>query len=150
MALVTLTVHDAVLLPSDVVTVTDAVPAALAVTTPLLETVATDVLLDDHETLVFVALEGETVAVRVPELPATRLIVDRFKETPVTEIVAAVTETVQVAFLKPSEVVQVIVAEPAALAVTVPSEVTEATEELLDDQPTLLSVAFDGLTVATS
>ena len=150
MALVTLTVHDAVLLPSDVVTVTDAVPAALAVTTPLLETVATDVLLDDHETLVFVALEGETVAVRVPELPATRLIVDRFKETPVTEIVAAVTETVQVAFLKPSEVVQVIVAEPAALAVTVPSEVTEATEELLDDQLTLLFVALDGLTVATS
>ena len=150
MALVTLTVHDAVLLPSDVVTVTDAVPAALAVTTPLLETVATDVLLDDHETLVFVALEGETVAVRVPELPATRLIVDRFKETPVTEIVAAVTETVQVAFFDPSVVVQVIVAEPAALAVTIPSEVTEATEELLDDQLTLLSVAFDGLTVAVS
>ena len=150
MALVTLTVHDAVLLPSDVVTVTDAVPAALAVTTPLLETVATDVLLDDHETLVFVALEGETVAVRVPELPATRLIVDRFKETPVTEIVAAVTETVQVAVFAPSVVVQVIVAEPAALAVTVPSEVTEATEELLDDQLTLLFVALDGLIVATS
>lgn len=150
MALVTLTVHEAVLLPSDVVTVIDAVPAALAVTTPLLETVATDVLLDDHETLVFVALEGETVAVRVPELPATRLIVDRFKETPVTEIVAAVTETEQVAFLDPSVVVQVIVAEPAVLAVTIPSEVTEATEELLDDQSTLLSVAFDGLTVAVS
>ena len=150
MALVTLTVHDAVLLPSDVVTVTDAVPAALAVTTPLLETVATDVLLEDHETLVFVALEGETVAVRVPELPATRLIVDRFKETPVTEIVAAVTETVQVAVFAPSVVVQVIVAEPAALAVTVPSEVTEATEELLDDQLTLLFVALDGLIVATS
>ena len=150
MALVTLTVHDAVLLPSDVVTVIDAVPAALAVTTPLLETFATDVLLDDHETLVFVALEGETVAVRVPELPATRLIVDRFKETPVTEIVAAVTETVQVAVFAPSVVVQVIVAEPAALAVTIPSEVTEATEELLDDQLTLLFVALDGLTVATS
>ena len=150
MALVTLTVHDAVLLPSDVVTVTDAVPAALAVTTPLLETAATDVLLDDHETLVFVALEGETVAVRVPELPATRLIVDRFKETPVTEIVAAVTETVQVAVFAPSVVVQVIVADPAPLAVTVPSEATDATEELLDDQLTLLFVALDGLTVATS
>ena len=150
MALVTLTVHDAVLLPSDVVTVIDAVPAALAVTTPLLETAATDVLLDDHETLVFVALEGETVAVRVPELPATRLIVDRSKETPVTEIVAAVTETVQVAVFAPSVVVQVIVAEPAPLAVTVPSDATEATEELLDDQLTLLFVAFDGLIVATS
>lgn len=150
MALVTVTVHDAVLLPSYVVTVIDAVPAALAVTTPLLETVATDVLLDDHETLVFVALEGEMVAVRVPELPATRLIVDRFKETPVTEIVAAVTETVQVAFFDPSVVVQVIVADPAPIAVTVPSEATEATEELLDDQLTLLFVAFDGLIVATS
>lgn len=150
MALVTVTVHEAVLLPSDVVTVIDAVPASFAVTTPLFDTVATDVLLDDHETPVLVALEGETVAVRLPVLPATRLIVERFKETPVTEIVAAVTETVQVAFFEPSCVVQVMVAEPAAFAVTTPEDETVATDVLLDDHVTALLEALEGETVAVS
>ena len=49
-----------------------------------------------------------------------------------------------------SEVLTVIVAVPADFAFTVPSEATVATEELLEDQSTLLSVAFNGLTVATS
>lgn len=48
-------------------------PAALAVTTPEEETVATDVLLDDQVTALLVALEGETVAVRVVVLPYSRL-----------------------------------------------------------------------------
>ena len=40
-------------------------PTAFAVTTPEEETVATDVLFDDHVTVLFVAFEGETVAVKV-------------------------------------------------------------------------------------
>ena len=42
-----------------------AVPAARAVTTPEDETVATDVLVDDQFTDLFVAFEGVTVAVSV-------------------------------------------------------------------------------------
>ena len=147
-AFLTVTEQEAVLFPSCVVQVIVAVPASFAVTTPLFDTVATDVLLDDHETPVLVALEGETVAVRFPVLPATRLIVERFKETPVTEIVAAVTETVHVAVLPPSSVRTVIVADPAALAVTTPLDKTVATEVLLEDHVTALLVALDGDTVA--
>ena len=51
------------LLPSAVVTVIVAVPGALAVTKPLLLTVATVVLLDFHVTFLFVVLLGVTVAV---------------------------------------------------------------------------------------
>ncbi len=58
------------------------------------------------------------------------------------------TVTAHVAFLAPSLVVTVIVAEPAAFAVTTPEEETVATEVLLDDHVTVLSVALDGLTVA--
>lgn len=145
-----MTVQVAVLPPSSVRTVIVAEPEAFAVTTPLDETVATDVLLDDQETPVFVALDGDTVAVRLPVLPATRLIVDRFKETPVTEIVAAVTETEQVAFFEPSCVVQVMVAEPAAFAVTTPEDETVATDVLLDDHVTALLEALEGETVAVS
>ena len=50
-------------LPSLALQVIVAVPADFAVTRPLLLTVATDVLLDDHVTLLSVALLGETVAV---------------------------------------------------------------------------------------
>ena len=41
------------------------VPAALAVTTPAEDTVATEVLLEDHVTDLSVALDGEIVAVNV-------------------------------------------------------------------------------------
>jgi len=149
-ALVTVTVQVAVLPPSSVRTVIVAEPAAFAVTTPPDETVATDVLLDDQKTPVFVALDGDTVAVRLPVLPATRLIVERFKETPVTETVPALTVTEQVAVLPPSDVVHVIVADPADLAVTVPSEETVATDVLLDDHVTALLVALVGETVGVS
>ncbi len=56
--------------PSTVVTVIVAVPAFFAVTTPDEDTVATVVLLDDHVTFWFVALEGETVAVSVLVWPS--------------------------------------------------------------------------------
>ena len=54
------------------------------------------------------------------------------------------------AVLLPSLVVTVILAEPADLAVTKPEEETVATEVLLEDQVTVLSVAFSGVTVAVS
>ena len=49
--------------PSVVVAVMVADPGDLAVTSPLLLTVATEVLLDFHVTVLLVALEGSTVAV---------------------------------------------------------------------------------------
>jgi hypothetical protein len=64
----TYTVHVAVLLPSAVVTVTVAVPAATGVTIPPL-TVATALLLVDQATVVLEALVGAMVAVRVPVAP---------------------------------------------------------------------------------
>ena len=56
--------------------------------------------------------------------------------------------TEHVAFLPPSVVMTVIVADPAAFAVTTPDEETVATDVLLDDQVTDLSVALEGVTVA--
>ena len=61
----------------------------------------------------------------------------------------AVTETEQVAVKLPSTVVTVMVAEPAALAVTTPP-LTEATLELVLDQVTFLLVALVGATVAVN
>ena len=144
----TVTEHVAVLDPSVVVTVIVAVPAALAVTTPLEDTVATVVLLDFHVTDLSVAFDGRTVAVKVCVSPT---VIDNevlFRLTPVTETVAADTVTVHFAVLAPSVVVTVIVEVPAAFAVTTPEEDTVATEVLLDDHVTDLSVAFDGNTVA--
>ena len=118
-ASVTVIVADAVLLPSAVVTVIFAVPAALAVTVPL-DTVATDVFDEDHVTFLFVAFEGEIVAVNVVVLPTSKVALVLFKDTPVTATVVdegCVTLTVAVALYEPSCVVTVIVAVPAALAV---------------------------------
>ena len=61
----TVTAHVAVLAPSTVVTVIVADPTPLAVTTPAEDTVATELLLDVHVTVLFVALAGVIVAVRV-------------------------------------------------------------------------------------
>ena len=58
-------------LPSAAVQVIVAEPLFTAVTLPLL-TVATEVLLLDHVTFLFVALLGETVALTVAELPLRR------------------------------------------------------------------------------
>ena len=144
----TLTEQVAVFPPSFVVAVTFAVPAALAVTTPEEDTVATEVLLDDHVTDLSVALDGVTVAVRVCVSPSIMVRLVLFKLTPVTETFCACTVTVHVAFFPPSVVVTVIVADPAAFAVTTPEEETVATEVLLEDHFTDLSVALVGETVA--
>ena len=147
---VTVTVQVAFFEPSCDVQVMVAEPVDLAVTTPEVETVATDVLLDDQLTALLVALEGETVAVRVAVFPSSKDKDVLSRETPVTEIVAFLTVTEQVAFFEPSAVVHVMVAEPAVLAVTVPSDATVATEVLLDDQETAVFVALLGEMVAVN
>ncbi len=48
-----------------------ALPTAIAFTTPFASTVATAVLELLHETFLFVALAGETLAVKLEELPTT-------------------------------------------------------------------------------
>lgn len=144
----TVTEQVAFLPPSLVVTVIVADPADLAVTTPEEDTVATDVLLDDHVTDLSVALDGVTVAVSVWVSPT---VIDKdviFILTPVTATVAADTVIEHVAVLLPSLVVTVMVAVPALFAETTPDEETVATEVLLEDHVTDLSVALDGVTVA--
>lgn len=59
----TVTVQTALWLPSVVVTVTSAVPAAFAVTKPELDTVATESLDEDHDTDLLEADDGATIAV---------------------------------------------------------------------------------------
>ena len=108
----TVTLHVALrLLPSAVVAVMVAVPTALAVTTPVLDTVATEVLELLHITLLLVAVDGVTVAVRVTVSFALSDAVVLFKEIPVAAV--ATTVTLQVALrLLPSVVVAVISAVP--------------------------------------
>ena len=75
----------AVLLPSCVVTVMVADPAATAVTSPAVLTVAMAVLLDAQVTTVFVAFVGARVAVNCCVPPAVILAEVGLTVTPVTE-----------------------------------------------------------------
>ncbi len=143
---VTVTEQVAVLPPLTVATVIVAVPAATAVTTPLF-IVATEGSLLDQLTDLFVALDGEIVSNNISVPPIERVMLDLFRITPVTGMVFGVTVTEQVAVLPPSTVATVIVAVPAATAITTPF-VTVATEGLLLDQVTSLLVASDGSIVA--
>jgi hypothetical protein len=61
--------HEDVFPPSVVVAVIVAVPVLFAVTVPLPFTVATDVLLLDHVTLLSEANAGDTCAIRVSVWP---------------------------------------------------------------------------------
>ena len=142
--------HIAFFPPSLVVTVIVTEPADLAVTTPEEDTVATDVLLEDQVTDLSVALDGVTVAVNVCVSPTVIVKDVMFRLIPVTEIVFALTVTAHVAVFAPSAVFTVIVADPAALAVTTPELETVATDVLLVDQVTDLFEAFEGVTVAVS
>ena len=63
---------------------------------------------------------------------------------------AAVTVMAHVAVFPPSAVFTVMVADPAAFAVTKPVELTPATDVLLDDQVTDWLVALDGVMVAAN
>lgn len=103
-----------------------AVPAALAVTLPL-ETVATLELDEDHVTV------PEAVAVNVDESPTVKESDDLFKDTE-SATADSLTVTTHVAETVPH--FAVMVAVPAALAVTLPFE-TLATLELLVDQVTV-------------
>jgi len=121
-----------------------AVPSATAVTFPELETVATEVL-DDFQETVWVELLGLTVAVRVVESPASSVTEELLREMDVVAISLEDTVTVQVSLTDPD--VAVMVAVPAATAVTTPELETVATEVLEDFQVTLWS-AVEGRTVA--
>ena len=125
-------------------------PAAFAVTLPLLSTVATVSLLLLHVTVLFVASSGFTVAVRVASFPAISSRVVWFSSTLCTGTVAGcpLTVTLQLALL-PSAVA-VMVAVPAALAVTLPLLSTSTISGLSLFQVTVLLVASLGFTVAVS
>ena len=127
------------------VTVIVVVPAFNAVTTPL-DTLATEELLLDQVTFLFVALLGLIVAVNVIVSPSNSVAEDLSNETPAT---FAITVTLQVAVLPPSSVVTVIVVVPAFTAVTLPFD-TVATDVLLLFQETFLLVALLGLIVAVN
>ena len=125
-----------------------AVPLLTAFTKPSLLTVATESLLVDHITFLFVASVGKTVAIKVSLPPTSNERVFLFKVTLVTGLF---TVTTHVSFLVESNCeVTVIVAVPALSAVTLPVLSTLATEPLLVDQVTFLFVALDGKTVAIS
>ena len=121
-----------------------AVPTFTADTFPFESTVATLELELVHVTFLFVAFSGATVAVNLSVPPISKDSEVLFNDTPVTDIVLALTVKAQVAFLLPSFVVTVIVAVPAAFAVTTPEDETVETEVLLDDQLTPFSEAFEG------
>lgn len=71
----TVTAHDLMKPPSTVVQVTDEVPCATAVTSPVELTVAIEGLLEDHVTDVLEASAGATVAVNWRVFAIARLIV---------------------------------------------------------------------------
>ena len=136
----TVTWHVAVLLPALAVMV--AVPTFFAITTPF-ETVAIVWSEELHVTVLSVALDGLTVAVRVTVSPALSDAVVLSKVTEVTSV--ATTVIWHVAVLLPA--LAVMVAVPTFFAITTPFETVAIvwSEEL---HVTVLSVALDGLTVA--
>ena len=144
-AFATVTVQVAVLSPAFAVMV--AVPSAFAVTVPP-STVAISGLSLVHVTVLSVALSGFTVAVRVAVFPAFSSRVVWFSSTLCTGTVAGcpLTVTLQLALL-PSAVA-VMVAVPAALAVTLPLLSTSTISGLSLFQVTVLLVASSGFTVA--
>lgn len=79
------------LLPSAVVTVIVALPTDFAVTRPVLLTVTTAVLLDDHVTVLSVVLSGDTVAVSCNVFSISMLAVVWLNVTPVANCGVTVT-----------------------------------------------------------
>jgi len=132
--------------PFDVLAVITAVPAALAVTSPVAETVATAVL-SLVQVIAPVAPAGVNVAVSCRVVFAVS--VAESGET-VMPVGGTVTVTIQFPDLPlPSVARAVIVAVPAATPVTTPDEFTVATAVLLLLQSSIRFVALDGRTVAT-
>ena len=94
-----------------------AVPAALAVTIPLLSTVATSVLLE-FQLKCWSEVDGAAVATMVSESPSV-MVNSVLSRT--TDSTASVTIILQLAVLAKSLVVTVILASPGATAVMLPS-----------------------------
>jgi hypothetical protein len=148
MLLLTVTVQDAFLPPSSVVTVMIAFPIALPAITPFV-TVATASLLLSHVTFWFVALEGVKMGVSVSIPPTERVVLVVFRDTLVTATEPALTVTAQESVLPPSTVVTVITAIPVALPVITPF-VTDAMVESSLFHLKDLFVALAGITTAVS
>jgi hypothetical protein len=122
-----------------------AVPAATAVTTPEL-TVATEVS-DDFQIRLSAVSLGFTVAVRVEVSPTARDSEVLLRDMYVVGTLEPVTVTLHVALLESA--MAVMVAVPAATAVTFPEESTVATDVLDEDQLTV-PLQLLGVTVAVS
>lgn len=137
-----------VLLPLIVVTVITADPAVIPVTRPVELTVATAVLFEAQLTVLIVAFAGDMVAVNCAVAPVPIVAVDGLTTTPVTgtieQLVIVITTE---AVFAPSVVVTVIVAEPNAIALSIPVELIKAMEGLLEVHFTVLIVAFDGVII---
>ena len=99
------------LVPSVVLAVMEALPTVFAVTKPLLLTVATELLLVDQVTVLFVALLGSTVAVNCIVLPSVNSALVLFSDIVVARIGLTVMEHDAVKLL-PSVVLAVIVTVP--------------------------------------
>ena len=145
---VTFTLQVAVFPPSLVFAVIVAVPAPTAVIFPP-DTVATLLLLVDHVTALFVALDGLTVGVSVCVPFTLREIAVLSSFTPVTATFDTVTVHAAVLPL-PSAAFAVIFAVPAFTRFTAPADVTVAMAILELDQVTFVLLALDGDTVALS
>jgi hypothetical protein len=107
---VMVTAQVAVLFPSVVVAVIVAVPADIPITVPVEETVATLEALLLHNTTLFAASAGMTVALKVSEAPTVMLADALFKNTSVTEtaVVEMVTLTLLLLLLSAVEVAMTI------------------------------------------
>lgn len=147
----TVMAHVATFPPSAVVAVIvfGMVPAATAVTRPVLSTVAFAGVEEVQFTVVFVALKGYMVGINVIVPPVAKKADLLSSPMPVTAT-AFTTVTTQEAVKLPFVVVTVIVLIPAATPVTLPFEATVAIPGVDDDQVTALFMAFVGRTVATS
>jgi hypothetical protein len=149
----TVTAQAALKLPSIVVTVTVALPAVMPVIVPLPDTVTTAGFPLLHNTFLFVASEGSTLANNISELPTTRVVVVLFKMTPVTGMLPpppGVTVMAQDAVKPPSTVVTVTVSVPAARPVTNPFSDTDTTAEFVLLHSTSLLVALAGAILANN
>ena len=144
----TVTVH-VVLIPLTVLAVIVVLPGAIAVTTPLVDTVAMAVFELVHVTVLSVALDGVTVAVSCCVLPTSSVAVVGVTVMPVGRTETGFTVTVHNA-ANPLTVLAVIVALPGETAVTRPLADTFAIAVFELVHVTVLSVALDGVTVGVS
>jgi hypothetical protein len=127
-----------------VAAVTVAAPVAIPVTVPFVPTEATASSELVQFTLLSVAFDGVTDAVRVEACPTMISTVAGATLTPLTAM-GVITVIAQLAWNPPSTVVAVIVTVPKATPVTIPFVSTDATAESDDLQVTPLFVASDGV-----